>query len=142
MPDQNPKLWRSRRIMRTRHQDGWVEERGSRHKHWYGHYYVYVRDENGRETRRHVGVQLGEKSKLRKWEAEKGLRDIIAAASKQQPRVDKLTLGWFTRERFLPMREPQWAPSTRETNLYNLEKHLLPALGDIALADLDKFKCQ
>ena len=48
--------------MRTRHQEGWVEERGSRHKRWYGHYYIYVTDESGKETRRHIGVQLGEKN--------------------------------------------------------------------------------
>src|ERR1700730_1950625 len=43
---------------------------------------------------------------------------------------------------FFPMREPQWAPSTKETNLYNLERHLLPALGTSPLAELDKFHCQ
>jgi hypothetical protein len=31
--------------MRIRHQDGWVEERGSRVKRWYGHYYRYLIDE-------------------------------------------------------------------------------------------------
>jgi integrase len=67
---------------------------------------------------------------------------VIAATQKHQPVGNSLTLEWFTRERFLPMREPQWAPSTRETNLYNLERHLLPALGSTPLAELDKFKCQ
>ena len=76
----------------------------------------------GKEVRKHIGVQLGEKAKLRKWEAEKKLREIIAAASKRQPKPTEQTLAWFARERFLPMREPQWAPSTRETNLYNLNK--------------------
>jgi hypothetical protein len=28
--------------MRARHQDGWVEERGSRVRQWYGHYYRYL----------------------------------------------------------------------------------------------------
>src|SRR6266478_594195 len=135
-----PKLRRKR--MRTRHQDGWVEERGTRQKRWYGHYYTYVADQSGKEIRRHIGVQLGEKARLRKWEAEKKLRDLIAAASKQQPRPDRVTLEWFTRERFLPMRLPQWAASTRETNLYNVERHLLPALGGTPLVELDKFKCQ
>ena len=128
--------------MRTRHQDGWVEERGSRHKRWYGHYYVYVADESGKETRRHIGVQLGEKAKLRKWEAEDKLRKIIASATKAQPKPNSITLEWFTRERFLPMRRAQWAPSTRETNLYNLERHILQKLGDKALCELEKFHCQ
>ncbi len=135
-----PKL--RRKQMRTRHQEGWVEERGGRVRRWYGHYYVYETNQKGTEIRRHRGVQLGDKSKLRKWEAEERLRDHIAKASKHLPAGDRLTLEWFTRERFLPMREPQWAPSTRETNLYHLEHHILPALGNTPLAGLDKFKCQ
>jgi integrase len=128
--------------MRTRHQDGWVEERGSRQKRWYGHYYVYHSDESGTETRRHIGVQLGEKAKLRKWEAEGKLRKIIASITKAQPKPNSLTLEWFARERFLPMRQPQWASSTRETNLYSLEHHILPKLGSKALCELEKFHCQ
>jgi hypothetical protein len=97
-----PRLRRKR--MRTRHQNGWVEERGSRQKRWYGHYYVYEANESGKEPRRYIGVQLGEKAKLRKWEAESKLRKIIASVTKEQPKPNALTLEWFTRERFLPMR--------------------------------------
>jgi len=127
--------------MRTRHQDGWVEERGRRQKKWYGHYYVYERDESGKERRKHVGITIGEKAKLRKWEAEAELRRIIAKTSKQQPVGNGLTLEWFTRERFLSMRQALWAPSTRETNTYHL-KHILPALGSKPLAEIEKFDCQ
>lgn len=135
-----PKLRRMQ--MRTRHQDGWVEERGGHAKRWYGHYYVYELDEQGRESRRHRGVCLGDKAKMRKWEAESKLRGIITAAARVQPRPDSLTLEWYTRERFLPMRQPQWAPSTKETNLYHIEHHLLPALGSKPICELDKFQCQ
>jgi hypothetical protein len=78
-----PKL--RRRSMRSRHQDGWVEERGNRLRRSYGHYYVYTVDEAGKEKRCHVGVSLGEKSKLRKWEAS---RKVIASATGSQPRKD------------------------------------------------------
>jgi integrase len=128
--------------MRSRYQDGWVEERGRRVKRWYGHYYLYELDAEGKERRRHVGVLLGEKARMRKWEAEKELRKIIASASKSQPLGDGLTLKWFTDERFLPMRKSQWAASTLETNLYTINQHILPALGTTPLAELDKFKCQ
>jgi hypothetical protein len=131
-----------RKQMRTRHQDGWVELRGGRVPKWYGHYYVYDINEQGKEVRKHRGTHLGDKAKMRKWEAEDKLRKIIVAASKNQPRSEHLTLTWFARERFLPMREPQWAPSTRETNLYGLDQHILPSLGNSPLTDLDKFKCQ
>ena len=179
-------------VMRTRHQDGRVEERGKIRKRWYGTYYIYVPDAAGKEVRRHVGIALGDKSKLRKWEAEAKLRKFIAAAAAieeqlrrltaerglnpeeqaalqqkvqgivdaetdpelgaaraiaflntwVQPAGDHLTLEWFTRERFLPMKEAQWAPSTRETNLGNINGHILPGLGAVPLARLDKFKCQ
>jgi integrase len=128
--------------MRSRHQTGWVEERGRQVKRWYGHYYVYKLDESGKEIRQHVGVVLGEKTKLRKWKAEEILRDIIESADKHQPTGNKLTLRWFAIERFLPMREPQWAPATKEVNRYNITKRILPALGDVPLAELDKFQCQ
>lgn len=137
-----PILKLRRKPMRTRHQDGWVEERGCKRKRWYGHYYIYQSDETGKETRRHVGVQLGEKARLRKWEAEDKLRKIISTVTKSQPKPNHLTLAWFARERFLPMRQAQWAPSTRETNLYIVERHVLPALGEKALCELEKFHCQ
>jgi len=58
-----------------------------------------------------------------------------------QPTPDRVTLEWFTRERFVPMKKTYWAPSTRETNAYSVEK-ILSALGPVPLAKLDKFKCQ
>ena len=75
-----PKMRRAH--VRSRHQNRRIEERGTHVKRWYGHYYVYMRDETGKETRHHVGVSLAEKSKLRKWEAEDRLRKIIASATK------------------------------------------------------------
>jgi len=59
-----------------------------------------------------------------------------------QPVGDHLTLEWFTREGFLPEKLAGWAPSTRETNLGNINRHILPALGAVPLARLDKFRCQ
>src|SRR5579872_1652625 len=67
-------------IMRTRHQDGRVEVRGKK-KRWYGTYYVYVRDAAGNEVRRHVGIALGDKAKLCKYEAKEKLRKFIAASA-------------------------------------------------------------
>jgi integrase len=40
------------------------------------------------------------------------------------------------------MRFPQWAPSTRETNLGNLNHYILPKLGSTPLSELEKFDCQ
>jgi integrase len=128
--------------MRSRHQEGSVQLRGHEVKRWYGHFYVYERDEQGTEKRRHRGVHLGLKAKMRKFEAEAKLRDEIRKASKSIPVGNGVTLEWFARERFLPMREPQWAPSARETNLYIVNHHIVPSLGETPLSNLDKFKCQ
>jgi integrase len=178
--------------MRTRHQEGCVQQRGTIRKRWYGLYYAYVRDAAGKETRHHVGIALGDKAKMPRWKAEEKLRKFIEAAAaieKQlseliaergldaqqqaalqekvqsivdseedpelgaaravtflstwvQPAGDHLTLEWYTRERFLPEKLAGWAPSTRETNLGNINHHILPALGAVPLARLDKFRCQ
>jgi integrase len=90
----------------------------------------------------HVGVKLGEKATLRKWEAEEKLRAIIGSVAKHHPTADHQTLAWFARERFLPMRSPQWAPATKELNTGNVDHHIVPALGRLRLSELDKFRCQ
>jgi integrase len=128
--------------MRSRHQDGWVEERGTKSKRWYGHYYRYLTDAEGKETRQHIGVMLGEKSEMRKHEAVDKLRKIITSAAKAQPKPSNLTLEWYVTERFLPMRSAQWAPSTKETNLYHLNRLILPKLGTQLLCEIEKFHCQ
>ena len=128
--------------MRTRHQDGWIEERGTKAKRWYGHYYRYLADAEGREARKHVVVVIGEKSKMRKFEAVDKLRKLITSVTKAQPKPNALTLAWFVAERFLPMRLAQWAPSTKDTNTYHLNRLILPALGEKVLCEVEKFHCQ
>jgi integrase len=127
--------------MRTRHQDGWVEERGTKRKSWYGHFYVYVRDESGKERREHRGIHLGEKARLRKWEAEALLRRTIVSETKGLPRAEHQTLAWFVKERFLPLKA-KWQPSTRATNIGILDNQILPRLGTKSLREIDKFACQ
>lgn len=128
--------------MRIRHQDGWVEERGLKRKRWYGHYYWYEKDSANKEVRKHIGVSLGEKAHMRKFEAEAALRKIIATATKGIPKSANQTLEWFVRERFLPMKIGTWRESTLATNKGNLDNHILPALGAQVLGAIDKFKCQ
>jgi integrase len=55
--------------------------------------------------------------------------------------VAEQTLAWFTHQKFVPSRS-NWRASTRETNLYHIDKLILPALGHRPLADLDKFELQ
>jgi integrase len=122
---------------RNRKQNGWVEPRGNQ---WYGYFNQHI-EENGKRIRKKRTVVLGERSKLTKGDAKELLRQIIGSASKQLPRMAEQTLAWFAREKFLPSRS-NWKASTRETNLYYIEKLILPALGHRAMADLDKFELQ
>lgn len=48
-----------RRMPRERHQHGRVEEVGKQSKKWKGHFYVYERQLDGSEKRRHRAVILG-----------------------------------------------------------------------------------
>ena len=129
---------------RDRHQRGWVEETGARVKKWKGHYYVYVKQEDGSEVRRHRSVLLGVKSQVRKWEAQRELERIIERETgTRDARPDEtVSLEWFVRERYLPMREGSWRESTKTTNTDLLKHHVLGPLGEYRLCDLDKFVLQ
>ena len=85
--------------MRARHQNGWVEETSART--WKAHWYEYVRDpETGTEQRRHHSRVLGEKSKMRKFEAESELLKIVSPlnATRSLRRDDRVSLrgSWST----------------------------------------------
>jgi hypothetical protein len=134
VPQQLPQI----PVLPARHPD--LRE-GSRAKRWYGHYYLYTRDEAGKEIRHHVGVSLGKKANQPKWEAEQELRKIIARATGSQPRKDgAVTLEWFTQVRFIPMREGRWRPATKRGNLYDINHYILPTLGALSLKSIDKFQ--
>ena len=62
---------------RDRCQLGWVHEVGKHMKKWRGDDYVYERLPDGHEMRKHRSVILGLKCQMKKWEAEKALRDIL-----------------------------------------------------------------
>ena len=79
---------------------------------------------------------------MRKFEAVDKLRKIITSAAQAQPKPSELTLDWFVTERFLPMRSAKWAPSTKETNLYHLNRLIMPKLGTQAICEIEKFHCQ
>lgn len=137
-----PPLLRFKRTMRSRHQDGHVYERGKR-RVWVGSYFVYIKDEAGKPRRKHRTVVLGEKSSMRKWEAEDKLRGVIAQdnPSAARPNTD-MTFGWFVDNRFLPMKSKTWAPATDKGNRYDIEHYLRPSLGDKVLSTIDAFACQ
>jgi hypothetical protein len=128
---------------RERDQQGYVEETGKKVRKWRGHYFVYVRSEDGDDVRKHRIVTLGLKSELRKSEAEKKLKQIIECETgKSAGKADSnVTLRWFCENRFLPM-QVGWRDSTRGAIVFTMNWYVLPVSGDVSLAKLRRFDLQ
>jgi integrase len=58
------------------------------------------------------------------------------------PPDDSVTFGWFTSQRYVPMRQGKWSPAYRRTNGYAIEHYLVSRFGDSPLRDLDTFSIQ
>ena len=132
-------------MARDRHQKGRVEETGKSVKKWKGHYYVYLKQPDGAERRRHRAVILGPKAAMRKWEAVRELLRIIERETGDNgpARPDgKATFGWFWEHRYLPLKAAKWRRSTRDTILYAMNAHVLPRIGERALCELMRFELQ
>ena len=128
--------------MRVRHQNGWVEETAART--WKGHWYEYVTDsETGKERRRHRSRVLGEKSKMRKFEAEQEIVKIVAPlnATQSSRRDDRVSLRWFEEHRWRPTVEGGWGSATQKTNA-SFVRAILNKFGDTPLRELDRVDLQ
>jgi integrase len=111
-------------------------------RQWRGHYFVYIQREDGTEVRKHKMVMLGSRAKLKKFEAEQKLREIITrevGTGGARP-DDTVSLEWFWTNRFLPLKT--WRRSTRDAVVYVMKNHVLPRFGDARLCDLRKFDLQ
>src|ERR1035437_2470149 len=128
--------------MARSHQRGTVR---LEHKSWAGYLNLKVLDPNNGDSKwkkQRVGV-LGDKSKMSKHQAEDALAQIIAQKTEgtTQPRADErsVTLGWFTHNRFFPLREGStWKEATAETHKSAIEHDLLSMFGDLPLVQIDK----
>jgi integrase-like protein len=134
--------------MRTRNQDGWVEETPARS--WKAHWYVYVRDpETGKERRCHRSEIVGYKyprndqPAMRKFEAEDELRKRVAPVNATQStrRDDRVSLRWFVEHRWKPTVVGNWGDTTRKTNEHFI-RAILAKFGDKQLRELDRVELQ
>ena len=135
-------LGRGRNMARSRHQNGSVCEMGRAVRKWVGTYYVYERQADGAEIRRCRRVRLGDRARMKKWEAEKALRKMIEAATGQAAPAADLTLAWFWRERYWPMKHAGLKPSSREIIQLVLNRHIIPVLGPRSLPEISRYDCQ
>jgi integrase len=128
---------------RFRFQQGWVEEVGKKVKKWRGHYFVYVQKPDGTEQRKHRIALLGTKSEMRKFQAEKKLKEIIEReVGEGTARPDEtVTLNWFWENRFIPL-QAHWRDSTRLVLLNVMKRHFLSKFGGVRLCHLNRFDLQ
>ena len=132
--------------MAKSHQRGTVR---LEHKSWVGYLNLKVLDPNTGESKwkkQRVGV-LGAKSQMSKRQAHDELGKIIAqkTGGTTQPRADEriVTLAWFTRNRFFPLREGStWKEETAAIRKIEIEQDILKRLGDLPLGQIDKVMLQ
>jgi len=132
--------------MARSHQRGTVR---LEYRSWVGYLNVKVLDPNTGESKwkkQRVGV-LGAKSEMTKHKAYDELERVIAqkTGGTTEPRADEsiVTLGWFTRNRFFPLREGStWKDSTAETHKSAIERDILRPLGGFSLRQIDKVMLQ
>jgi integrase len=119
------------------------------HNSWVGYMNLKVLDPITGETKwkkQRVGV-LGAKSKMTKHQAQDSLEEKIAqkTGGTTEPRADEriATLGWFTRNRFFPLREGSaWKHQTARIRKIEIEQDILKELGELPLAEIDKVLLQ
>lgn len=127
------------------HQAGWVSLRG---KQWYGYFRQAVLDPEADTQRvRKIGIKLGLKSQMTKFEAREALRTEITKRTGQNlgGRVLKdssVTFEWFIRNRYFPLRKGDWRPDTAVTKMAQIEFDLIDRFGGQPLDSFDRFMLQ
>jgi integrase len=130
------------------YQKGTVYLKGTREKKWYGKFRVYLKGRNGEEVERTRKVVLGNKSELRKWEAEEKLQTIVQEENGKSvtgfisKADDSVTLGWFVAEKYIPMRRGQWRPATKQKTEFEIAKYLVENFRTVPIRDLGLFELQ
>jgi len=115
---------------------GSVAKKGKR---WYAVVYDGVDPATGKYRRRWVAART------RRGDAEKLLADLVKRSHEGNTVVsEKVTLGAYLTDRWLPVQEPRLRRSTLDSYRRNIERHVVPALGAVSLdkltvEDLDLF---
>jgi len=132
--------------MATTNQRGYVVPRG---KQWYGYYRKVVNDPATNEEKTvRVPVILGLKSKMTKTEARQALEREITkqlgnpGSTTRIMNDGSVTFAWFVTNRFIPLKESVWKPETADTKKLLIQLDLVDPLGEIPLANFDKFSLQ
>lgn len=127
------------------HQKGWVSVRG---KKWYGYFRRTVIDPKTREPKIvSTPVALGLKSEMTKYEARERLELEITrltghVTEEGVVKNGSVTLEWFVRNRYLPLKEADWKEETAKTKRHIIQADFVGAFRDVRLENIDKLALQ
>lgn len=108
---------------------------------WLGHYSKWVvNPATGIKRRRQIAAKLGPISSLTKTKAREALSKLIVKALGVTG-DSRMTVSTFMEQRWQPLREGTWRPSTRATNM-ELFKVITDRFGNNALEDVDSVALQ
>ena len=131
--------------MATSHQKGTVLPEGDS---FVGFYSQKVRNpDTGKTKWKRIRVNLGLRSKMSKYQAREALEAEInkqTGGTTQAKHDSKIvTLGWFTRKRFFPLKEgATWRESTAMNRKADIESDILAKFGDVEMKIIDKVMLQ
>jgi integrase len=131
--------------MARSHQKGTVLREGGS---FFGFYSKKVKNPETGETRwKRIRVNLGLCSKMGKHQAREALEAEInkqtSGTTQAKPDSKIVTLGWFTHNRFFPLKEGSaWRESTAINRKADIENDILANFGDVELERIDKVMLQ
>src|SRR6266702_939063 len=131
--------------MGTSYQKGWVSLRG---KKWYGYFRLTILDpETNQPKTVSSPVALGLKSEMTKSQAREKLAQEITRLSGQitedgSVKNGTITLGWFVRNRYLPLKESDWREETAKVKKLIITADLIVPFEDVRLEKFDKYILQ
>jgi len=119
-------------------------------KKWYGYPpRTRTKDpETGNLTESRIPIVLGPKSNMTKTEAREALAREVAKqrgwfrTNGQVMNDGSVTLNWFCRNRYFPLKEGDWREETAKTKKGLIQSNLLDDLGEIPLKNFDRFTLQ
>ena len=131
--------------MARSHQKGTVLPEGDS---FVGFYSQKVKNpDTGKTKWKRIRVNLGLRSKVSKYQAREALEAEInkhTAGTTQAKHDSKIvTLGWFTRKRFFPLKEgATWRQSIAINRKADIERDILGKFGDLEMQSIDKVMLQ
>ncbi len=119
-------------------------------RNWYGYPpRTRTKDpETGNLTESRIPIVLGSKSNMTKTQAREALAREVAKqrgwfrTNGQVMNDGSVTLNWFCRNRYFPLKEGDWREETAKTKKGLIQSNLLDDLGEIPLKNFDRFTLQ